>query len=277
MLLYEHMKEAAPGDAAALREGLLSPLDLDAVLARLELPLVRRVGGGSKREARLVRVDHGYEIRLYSDPDRSPFDARERFTVAHEIAHYWVERRFGYRPRNDHAYWRLERVCNLFAGHLLVASEDLNELRRNPPLTSSELFLRTDALADELRISFAAAAHRVCDVVEKACFFALRKPVDGSSERAKLAWRVGGTLGLASADEDRIETEALSARSNRGRAAGLAEVPVREFRAAIRASGRYVSAAVSLRRHSVPRPFHPPSKSAAGRSLYRQEALPLGW
>lgn len=48
-----------------------------------------------------------------------------RFSLAHEIGHWVIWRRFGYIPGGDKEYWEHERLCNEFAANLLVPADTL--------------------------------------------------------------------------------------------------------------------------------------------------------
>lgn len=105
-------------------------------------------------------------------PDLSP---RERFTVAHEIGHI-VLYHHGVRPPRDRSeYWRIEDLCNLFAGQLLIAEHELVEaFPPERPIGPRELLLRTKRLAKTLSVSFEAAARRVTAHVDRSAIGRIR-------------------------------------------------------------------------------------------------------
>ena len=97
-----------------LRLGI--PVDLASVLRRLDLRLDAAPAPDGVRaclleECRVIRVNS----RLHA--------WQQRFAIAHEVGHALVNR--GALPVRAH---RLERVCQLFAAHLLMPPEQLRPL-----------------------------------------------------------------------------------------------------------------------------------------------------
>src|SRR5205807_1171969 len=53
--------------------------------------------------------------------------ARERFSIAHELAHWVIWRRYGSLPGSASEYWFHETLCNEFAAGLLVPQSALEK------------------------------------------------------------------------------------------------------------------------------------------------------
>ncbi|MHB8499512.1 MAG: ImmA/IrrE family metallo-endopeptidase [Candidatus Acidiferrales bacterium] len=104
--------------------------------------------------------------------DLSP---RQRFTVAHELGHIALYDNGIKPPRQRREYWRIEELCNIFAGQLLIADRELEaSFPRDRPTGARELLLRTKILATTLSVSFEAAARRVTAHVGQSAFVRIR-------------------------------------------------------------------------------------------------------
>jgi IrrE N-terminal-like domain len=151
-------------DAARLRAARIAPVDVE-VLARALGLRVRFEATSVRRapEATLVPGVTNAEIVLFrnSDPGRAE-RLRERFTLAHEIGHYCVLRRFNVRPRTRSEYWRLEQACDDFAGRLLVDDDDIDRVAGDLS-TPKKVMSAIRGLGDACEVSFPVAAHRLVD------------------------------------------------------------------------------------------------------------------
>jgi hypothetical protein len=161
-------------DAKALANNRGSPLDLMALLSDLGLGLVIRVRD-QRHAGSLNRSPDGWEVVLarpaerLHEPGLSQF---ERFTIAHEIAHYLVEARFGYQPGSQRQYWWLEDMCNEFAGALLIPQEAvLNELQAEP-LKARSLIGAVHRISSQAEVNLEPAARRLVDVARHAILVA---------------------------------------------------------------------------------------------------------
>src|SRR5258708_36625329 len=88
------------GEAARLSAGRSLPLDLTARLAEFQITLESTVSVGHGGAGHLRRTEMGWRIGV--NPISRP--TRQRFTVAHELGHYLLAARVGFRPgsRRDH-------------------------------------------------------------------------------------------------------------------------------------------------------------------------------
>jgi hypothetical protein len=149
-------------DAEALT-GAVLPIDLKDLLDALGIGLRGDPGHVTKADGGLEFRDGMWSVVI---PRSGPIDAaslkpRERFTVAHEVAHYLVEARFGYRPGNKREYWSLEEVCNDFASNLLLPAHAIKAFVDPAPSSAAELADRTMEVARSGGVSFEAAARRM--------------------------------------------------------------------------------------------------------------------
>jgi hypothetical protein len=119
----------------------------------------------------LHRVKGGYRIVCSSDQPRS----RQRFTVAHELAHVILARSGRNAPREGRD---VERLCDMLASECLMPTA-VFESEIPPDLTLRAI----SALADRFETSLTATALR-CAELRSACVFA----VDGE----RVTWGYGG-------------------------------------------------------------------------------------
>jgi hypothetical protein len=85
---------------------------------------------------RFSRVEGERELRRH---DEGLLNARERFSVAHELGHWVLFNRFRVQPETEkRLYWEQEEVINAFAGQLLVpdwlARNWLDSTQANAPV-----------------------------------------------------------------------------------------------------------------------------------------------
>jgi Zn-dependent peptidase ImmA (M78 family) len=104
------------------------PVNLHKVLSRLGI----RLRFEEKDEAPLysssyLQLEDPPTIIIYRQKQEAVLSARERFSIAHEIAHWVIWRRFGSLPSSGTEYWWHETVCNEFAAGLLVPMATLQQ------------------------------------------------------------------------------------------------------------------------------------------------------
>jgi hypothetical protein len=138
----------------------------------------------------LHRLKSGYRIVCSTDQPRS----RQRFTVAHELAHVILARTGKNAPRGGHS---TERLCDMLATECLMPTAIFeSELPQ-------ELTLRAiSVLADRFETSLTATALR-CAELRSACVFG----VDGE----RVTWgyggvRPGGLMYLLDEVRDNVQT-----------------------------------------------------------------------
>jgi IrrE N-terminal-like domain len=87
--------------------------------------ILSRLGIGLRYEEKKVRAESHLllgtppTIIIYRRNSNLLLSTKERFSIAHELAHWIVWRRFGFLPSSE-TYWDHETLCNEFAAQLLV-------------------------------------------------------------------------------------------------------------------------------------------------------------
>lgn len=107
-------------------------IDVKQILGKLSVPLVKRVDSDASKsygELTLTPPDK-YVVNLIRNSDEpKPLTRWERFTVAHELAHLLLIKRFRWNPKVGSSYYECEQCCDAFAGRLLVPRSELGDLR----------------------------------------------------------------------------------------------------------------------------------------------------
>lgn len=93
------------------------PVNLHGILSRLGIRLLYEEKKG-KAEA-LLQLGRPPTVIVYRQSPSPLLSAKERFSIAHELAHWIVWCRFGFSPSSE-TYWDHETLCNEFAAELLV-------------------------------------------------------------------------------------------------------------------------------------------------------------
>lgn len=187
----------ADGDPKARLEAILDRWRAEAGQDKLAIDVV---GLASARGIRVKEVaSPGWDGRVYVDPDgrlvievdRDHSLARQRFTVAHELAHtafpgFTTDRR--YRIDEDLAGAAFarnrseeERLCDWGAGALLMPSELTWSYRADQGLRAVE------KLARDAKVSLEAAANRLVDQSRAAAVFLVLEDADGDGLRVRYA------------------------------------------------------------------------------------------
>jgi hypothetical protein len=119
---------AAQKELAAITHASI-PIDIYSVAARKRFTILEDLAESGCAEGELLPVRDGYRVRLR----RTATEARKRFSVAHEIGHTFFYRDEGEGPRHTigvmNATERIaeEKICNLFAGTLLMPAVHLRK------------------------------------------------------------------------------------------------------------------------------------------------------
>jgi hypothetical protein len=168
------IRSALSRDAEALATDRGLPVDLLALLGDLGLGLV--IGTRDQRPAgTLRRSREGWEVVVARPAERlqePAFSEFERFTIAHEVAHYLVEGRFGYRPRSQREYWQLEEICHEFAGALLVPRAAVLSALQAPPWKAMSVLGAVHRIASQAEVNLEPAARRLVEAVHGAVLVA---------------------------------------------------------------------------------------------------------
>lgn len=169
-LALESIRGRLADEVEVLRDGRTGRLDLRELLRELQLPVRVVVRDAPGAEARLIRNRGSHEIVMYRRPQENVSRARRRFTLAHEIAHFWIDAKFGFRPSRKAEYWQLEELCDRFAVALLIDDATIREARVSHPTSSRALYEGTVRLARLADVSFQAAGFRLVDVLSAASY-----------------------------------------------------------------------------------------------------------
>ena len=100
------------------------PVNLDRILARLGLEVTVREEP-TKPKAAYLQLGEKPSIVIQRSGLNTHLPS-ERFSIAHELAHWVIWRRFRCLPSSHNEYWRHEALANEFAARLLVAPSRLD-------------------------------------------------------------------------------------------------------------------------------------------------------
>ncbi|MGZ8870137.1 MAG: ImmA/IrrE family metallo-endopeptidase [Pyrinomonadaceae bacterium] len=101
------------------------PVNVHAILSRVGIGL--RFSNSRNKVNSCLEIDNGPTIVIYRPNPALFLSPRERFSIAHELAHWVIWRRFGSLPESDSEYWFHETLCNEFAAGLLVPHSALEQ------------------------------------------------------------------------------------------------------------------------------------------------------
>jgi Zn-dependent peptidase ImmA (M78 family) len=101
------------------------PVNVHGILSRLGVGL--RFEDAQGKTPSHLQLGHTPTIIIYRQTPAPFLSTKERFSIAHELAHWIVWRRFGSVPSSETEYWLHETVCNDFAAKLLVAPRTLQD------------------------------------------------------------------------------------------------------------------------------------------------------
>ena len=140
------------------------PVDVEQLAGRRFVRIDATTEGGSCQEALLRPTRHGFVVRLRDASSRT----RKRWSLAHEIGHTLFYRDDGSGPRHQIGVLAAdeidaeERICNLFAGALLMPSNWLkHEIATIPPAQPSAMLEWLDRAARRSGVSVPALAVRL--------------------------------------------------------------------------------------------------------------------
>jgi hypothetical protein len=169
----------------------IAPVQVRRLLKDLGIELEKRVIDGSRRDrnAFVQRSGSkaGYKIVLLrEDATPSPLTSRERFVLAHELAHVLLEMSQRPRPTSKGDYWQIERLCDDFAGRLLIPESIVLETEIKDP-SSALAGLRM--ISDKCKVSIRTAAHRLAASRPSLAFLEARpKQKDADDFVMRITW-----------------------------------------------------------------------------------------
>ncbi|MGH9891447.1 MAG: ImmA/IrrE family metallo-endopeptidase [bacterium] len=158
-------------DAEKLAGARGLPIDVLSLLTDLGLGLRIESGTRNRRAGGLRRLDVGWEVLVVrNDHNSLRLTPRERFTIAHEIGHYFVAARFAFKPGSNREYWALEDLCNDFARSLLAPREALVRVLKHEPTSAKDLAEMTESLSELTQLSLEPAARRITAELRRKVF-----------------------------------------------------------------------------------------------------------
>jgi len=147
------------------------PVDVEGIAGNLSVEIAEYYFPDHQRTRGFVEDCGKGSLRILLErplAKGTPLSVRERFTVAHELAHVLLIKRFSWNPTQGKEYFLCERLCNLFAGHLLVPQKVIRSLTIHSPAQAVD---SATALRDAYRVSLQVAARRIVDSSIRLTFF----------------------------------------------------------------------------------------------------------
>ncbi len=183
--------------AAELTNGQRVPIDLAAVLRSTGAELEVRPDRMTDFVGALKHSANGSRIVLYDSLINASLSSRQRFTIAHEIGHYLLERWGIPHPAGKREYWMRERLCNRFAAALLVPDTAVRYAVAPHPTSSGDLYGRLRLIVDRAGVSPEVACKRIELAIDEFSSWEIEdfgKP----GVLGRVRWIAGdaGTLGL---------------------------------------------------------------------------------
>ncbi len=174
-------------EAEKLHKGRRTPIDVAALLEWVGINLRVQIDPTNPSHGSLLWTDTGVEVIVRREKPRAYLSPRERFTVAHELGHFFIEARFGYKPVSEAEYWQVEALCNAFAGRLLLPEGEVRGVLQPWPNTPARLLQSVHRLAEKHSVSFQVAGREVVTYVGTASVGELSDRQEGRS-LGKVLW-----------------------------------------------------------------------------------------
>lgn len=167
------------------------PIDTAGIARRLDVRVRCEDLHLAKHDGEVRRTSSGkYEITVRKG-DPAP---RRRFTLAHELAHVLLDKRFSLRANSKREYWEHEQWCNEFAGRLLVPSAILDTAVLETPRAALNTLWRLRAVC---QVSPETAARRIVQHSSSVAYLAVRRTMNAEGDTVfEVTWRAS-SLGAA--------------------------------------------------------------------------------
>lgn len=147
-------------DSTAARADL--PIDVVALLRSLGATLEVRDASHQTPAAEWILAKGRNVVVIYRQPDAPQWlSARERYSVAHEVAHILVARSTNWRPSSKREHFELEEACQAIAAEILIPRRVVTE--RADDAGPQGLIAVVNRLRILCAVSFEAAARRTLD------------------------------------------------------------------------------------------------------------------
>lgn len=183
-------------EACDLTRDVSFPVDLSSLASGMG---VRVEFGHSRRreyhEASLFLRDGAYVIGSHSLSQES-WSVRDRFSIAHELAHVLCDRRGVGQPRRKTEYWRLEDLCDEMANRILIP--ETVETVPKTPTDAYSAYLAVVAVSRACTVSAESAARAVVrDSPTVTMVASLRRSVNPSTKtEGYVVWTTGSVRGV---------------------------------------------------------------------------------
>lgn len=249
--------EAAATAELAAAKSTSIPVDVYKLARQKGFTVFEDLAGPSSGEGQLLPLPSGYRVRLRPDVT----EARKRFSLAHEIGHSFFYINEGQGPR--HVIGNVttterdaeEKICNLFAGTLLMPRDTLRHSLQGLSGSPSSLVLVLQQLAKSFKVSMPALLTRIkgLELSSPACLLVCSSvrsnPKTGLSPKLRIEFAFG--IGIWS--NRRFWNDTPIADVNISSALDLYDVWRRSK--PISDSGQFVVEAGNLQQNSRPREY----------------------
>ena len=140
------------------------PVDLNNVLSRLGIQLYY-IATGERQGKAYLQLSEKPTIYLVQEKSKEPcLGVQERFSVAHELAHWVLWRRMGILPSSTADYWQHEKLCNEFAARVLVSPEALEKFIVCSLQNKVNPIYLPDRVAEVAGVSWSVAARSISEL-----------------------------------------------------------------------------------------------------------------
>jgi len=172
------------------------PVAVEGIVASAGLAL-RRDDASARGHGALLELGGVWTIMLPGQGGVDTMSPRERFTAMHELAHFIVEKETSFRPGRRRDYWELEKLCDAFAGRMLIPDSLLGAFFSLTDPTKA--LVLTMQLARKGIVSFEVAARAVARTKTGFAFVSLNEQTDSrKTHRGTVTWSTESeVLGLA--------------------------------------------------------------------------------
>lgn len=89
----------------------------------------------------------------------------QRFCVAHELAHYFLSKKFNLTPNTSSEYWQHEEICDDFARHLLIPDSFISEKLENMTDNPRDYLHLCGEIRQLARVPWTQAAIRIAESI----------------------------------------------------------------------------------------------------------------
>lgn len=140
------------------------PVDMNKVLSRLGIQLYYTIDTNRRGKAYLQLGDKPI-IYLVQDQSKEPcLGVQERFSIAHELAHWVLWCRLGILPSSTSDYWQQEKLCNEFAARILVSPNSLEKFVEGSLENKVNPVYLPDRVARVAGVSWGVAARSISEL-----------------------------------------------------------------------------------------------------------------